>query len=214
MWPGGQLPDEPWARTSDRRVWRAYRNALVLTVTRLAWQRLAGRGRGPGRRRAVRAEGNPADRPGLGRCPSRGRCPVKAARSRLAAVRARRIITRLFIDRVARRPGAGRGRHAAAAPRAGRRRRYRGLLAREHPGRPGVPAQHQEPTVSAPTEAPGLVPNPDRGRASGTTSARTAPRPAPAASAATAAGRARPARPPRTPPTPTVPSARRPPEPR
>ena len=34
--------DEPWARTSDRNVWRAYRNGLVLTVTRLAggsgWQ--------------------------------------------------------------------------------------------------------------------------------------------------------------------------------
>ena len=28
--------DQPWARTSDRAVWRAYRNGLVLTVTRLA----------------------------------------------------------------------------------------------------------------------------------------------------------------------------------
>lgn len=34
--------DEPWARTSDRAVWRAYLNGLVLTVTRVAdgsgWQ--------------------------------------------------------------------------------------------------------------------------------------------------------------------------------
>jgi len=34
--------DEPWARTSDRSTWRAYRNGLVLTVTRVAdgsgWQ--------------------------------------------------------------------------------------------------------------------------------------------------------------------------------
>ena len=33
--------DEPWARTSDRAVWRAYKRGLVLTVTRLAgggWQ--------------------------------------------------------------------------------------------------------------------------------------------------------------------------------
>jgi hypothetical protein len=33
--------DEPWARTSDRDVWRAYQRGLVLTVTRLAggdWQ--------------------------------------------------------------------------------------------------------------------------------------------------------------------------------
>ena len=27
--------DEPWTRTSDRSVWRAYKNGLVLTVTRL-----------------------------------------------------------------------------------------------------------------------------------------------------------------------------------
>jgi hypothetical protein len=31
---GQQSADEPWARTSDRSVWRAYRNGLVLTVTR------------------------------------------------------------------------------------------------------------------------------------------------------------------------------------
>jgi len=34
--------DEPWARTSDRSTWRAYRGGLVLTVTRAAdgsgWQ--------------------------------------------------------------------------------------------------------------------------------------------------------------------------------
>ena len=33
--------DEPWARTSDRAVWRAYKLGLVLTVTRVAdggWQ--------------------------------------------------------------------------------------------------------------------------------------------------------------------------------
>ena len=33
--------DEPWARTSDRAVWRAYKLSLVLTVTRVAgggWQ--------------------------------------------------------------------------------------------------------------------------------------------------------------------------------
>ena len=33
--PGGP-GDEPWARTSDRNVWRAYRAGLVLTVTRVA----------------------------------------------------------------------------------------------------------------------------------------------------------------------------------
>jgi len=32
----GRAADEPWARTSDRAVWRAYKNGLVLTVTRLA----------------------------------------------------------------------------------------------------------------------------------------------------------------------------------
>jgi hypothetical protein len=41
--PAGQRPaDEPWARTSDRAVWRAYKSGLVLTVTRIAegsgWQ--------------------------------------------------------------------------------------------------------------------------------------------------------------------------------
>ena len=38
----GRLADEPWARTSDRNVWRAYRAGLVMTVTRFAdgsgWQ--------------------------------------------------------------------------------------------------------------------------------------------------------------------------------
>ena len=33
--PGGP-GDEPWARTSDRNVWQAYRAGLVLTVTRVA----------------------------------------------------------------------------------------------------------------------------------------------------------------------------------
>ena len=40
--PGRRPADEPWARTSDRNVWRAYRNGFVLTVTRAAdgtgWQ--------------------------------------------------------------------------------------------------------------------------------------------------------------------------------
>ena len=31
----GRPADEPWARTSDRAVWRAYKGGLVLTVTRL-----------------------------------------------------------------------------------------------------------------------------------------------------------------------------------
>ena len=31
----GQPEDEPWARTSDRHVWRAYKNGLMLTVTRI-----------------------------------------------------------------------------------------------------------------------------------------------------------------------------------
>ena len=39
---GSALPgDEPWRRTSDRAVWRAYKGGLVLTLTRLAgggWQ--------------------------------------------------------------------------------------------------------------------------------------------------------------------------------
>ena len=30
-WSGSA--DEPWARTGDRRVWRAYKNGLMLTVT-------------------------------------------------------------------------------------------------------------------------------------------------------------------------------------
>ncbi len=30
---GQQPADEPWARTSDRAVWRAYKGGLVLTVT-------------------------------------------------------------------------------------------------------------------------------------------------------------------------------------
>ena len=36
--PGGPdgPGDEPWARTSDRNVWRAYKGGLVLTVTRVA----------------------------------------------------------------------------------------------------------------------------------------------------------------------------------
>jgi hypothetical protein len=33
---GQQPADEPWARTSDRAVWRAYKAGLVLTVTRAA----------------------------------------------------------------------------------------------------------------------------------------------------------------------------------
>ena len=39
MSPGGrdeagqQPADEPWARTSDKAVWRAYKSGLVLTVT-------------------------------------------------------------------------------------------------------------------------------------------------------------------------------------
>ena len=32
----GRPGDEPWARTSDRSTWRAYKRGLVLTVTRLA----------------------------------------------------------------------------------------------------------------------------------------------------------------------------------
>ncbi len=38
---GQQPADEPWARTSNRSVWRAYKNGLVLTVTHLVgggWQ--------------------------------------------------------------------------------------------------------------------------------------------------------------------------------
>ena len=37
----GRPGDEPWARTSDRSVWRAYKNGLMLTVTHLVtggWQ--------------------------------------------------------------------------------------------------------------------------------------------------------------------------------
>jgi len=39
--PAGHPEDEPWTRTPDRAVWRAYKGGLVLTVTRLAgggWQ--------------------------------------------------------------------------------------------------------------------------------------------------------------------------------
>jgi hypothetical protein len=38
---GQQPADQPWARTSDRNVWRAHKSGLTLTVTRLAaggWQ--------------------------------------------------------------------------------------------------------------------------------------------------------------------------------
>ena len=37
----GASGDEPWARTSDRNVWRAYKGGLLLTVTHLVaggWQ--------------------------------------------------------------------------------------------------------------------------------------------------------------------------------
>jgi hypothetical protein len=36
---GGQPGDEPWARTSDRSVWRAYKNGLTLTVTHIVGAR-------------------------------------------------------------------------------------------------------------------------------------------------------------------------------
>jgi hypothetical protein len=36
---GQQPPDEPWGRTSNRSVWRAYKNGLTLTVTRLVGAR-------------------------------------------------------------------------------------------------------------------------------------------------------------------------------
>ena len=39
--PAGHPEDEPWTRTPDRAVWRAYKGGLVLTLTRLAgggWQ--------------------------------------------------------------------------------------------------------------------------------------------------------------------------------
>ncbi len=42
--PAGHPEDEPWTRTPDRAVWRAYKGGLVLTVTRLAangWQAVA-----------------------------------------------------------------------------------------------------------------------------------------------------------------------------
>jgi len=39
-WRAGQQPaDEPWARTSDRSVWRARKSGLVLTVTHLVGAR-------------------------------------------------------------------------------------------------------------------------------------------------------------------------------
>jgi hypothetical protein len=33
--PGQQPADQPWARTSDKSVWRAYKSGLTLTVTHL-----------------------------------------------------------------------------------------------------------------------------------------------------------------------------------
>lgn len=39
--PGQQPADQPWTRTSDRSVWRAYKNGLMLTATHLVtggWQ--------------------------------------------------------------------------------------------------------------------------------------------------------------------------------
>ena len=32
---GNQPADQPWARTSDRAVWRAYKSGLMLTVTHI-----------------------------------------------------------------------------------------------------------------------------------------------------------------------------------
>ena len=40
----GRPAGKPWARTSDRSTWRAYKNGLMLTVTRLTgggWQAVA-----------------------------------------------------------------------------------------------------------------------------------------------------------------------------
>ena len=37
--PGRQPADQPWARTSDRAVWRACKSGLVLTVTHLVGAR-------------------------------------------------------------------------------------------------------------------------------------------------------------------------------
>jgi hypothetical protein len=39
--PGPDPADQPWPRTSDKAVWRAYKSGLVLTVTHLVtggWQ--------------------------------------------------------------------------------------------------------------------------------------------------------------------------------
>jgi len=44
----GRPGDEPWTRTSDRSVWRAYKSGLVLTVTNViggGWQAVV---EGPG----------------------------------------------------------------------------------------------------------------------------------------------------------------------
>jgi hypothetical protein len=40
--------DEPWARTSDWRIWRAYKNRLLLTVTRLTGEGWIAVVEGPG----------------------------------------------------------------------------------------------------------------------------------------------------------------------
>jgi hypothetical protein len=46
---GQQPADEPWARTSDRSVWRAYNNGLALTVTHIVGARgLVAEVEGPG----------------------------------------------------------------------------------------------------------------------------------------------------------------------
>ncbi len=52
---GQQPADEPWARTSDRNVWRAYKAGLMLTVTHLVtggWQAVI-EGSGAARRSPV-----------------------------------------------------------------------------------------------------------------------------------------------------------------
>ncbi len=45
---GRKLTDEPWARSSEHGVWKAYKNGLELTVTHLAGGSWQAEAEGPG----------------------------------------------------------------------------------------------------------------------------------------------------------------------
>ena len=62
----GPPGDEPWARTSDRHVWRAYKRGLVLTVSFQAQDHWVATVEGEGIYRAITRAGDEARRPAVG----------------------------------------------------------------------------------------------------------------------------------------------------